>query len=41
MSCPAIEALSDSLQQVGGEKHNISAMSEEDVKQRIEKEVRD
>ena len=25
---------------VGGEKHNISAMSEEDVKQRIEKEVR-
>ena len=34
------EMQSENMSKVGGEKHNISAMSEEDVKQRIEKEVR-
>jgi len=33
------EMQSENMSKVGGEKHNISAMSEEDVKQRIEKEV--
>jgi len=33
------EMQSENMSKVGGEKHNISSMSEEDVKQRIEKEV--
>merc|ERR1719450_1502805 len=33
------EMQSENMSKVGGEKHNISGMSEEDVKQRIEKEV--